>query len=159
MLAQAALLDKAQRAIGADGPLVERRDMQADTAQVTDAEGVVQQQPQRLAPVALAPVGGVADADAHPADAVRLGEVVKESMAEILTVGLDGEARAIALALAQARLEARLQPLQRLRLERPVADQPLELRIIGELPDARQVLPPPAAAAARAPLVACPSPP
>src|SRR5947208_13163447 len=75
VLAQPALLDEAAGAIRPDGALVVGVDPQPHPAQVAQPEGVVQQQPDRLPPVAAPPVILLADADAQLGGAGRLVEV------------------------------------------------------------------------------------
>src|SRR5258706_14191312 len=116
-----ALLDETKRLVAANGALVASPGVQPDALVVLNAEGPIQEQGARLAPVALADVGGIVDTDAktrHPCSRVAL---MQAELADHNAVDLDHEPAM--LLVVQVPLEALLERRQRPRLPGAKAEQ------------------------------------
>src|SRR6185437_4632315 len=116
VLAQPTLLDKAAGAIGANGALVIARNGQCYFSNVTQPEGIVQQQAQRLAAIAMPLILRVADADAQLAGMRGMIEPIEQAVADIFAVRFNGKLRAIAFSRSQAGFKLRGGAFQRERL-------------------------------------------
>src|SRR5579885_1391058 len=134
VLAQTALFLKAAGAVGADGAFVVAVDSQPDLALVAQAKGVIQQDAHSVAPVALALVFSIDNADSQTASLRYCIEVEEAAVADIFAIGLNSKIGAVAPALLRLLIEFGFQPGQRLWLPGVASAKYLELHIVIESP-------------------------
>src|SRR5215213_10320944 len=92
MLAQTTLFDKPTGLIGAQRALVRAVDRQVDPMEVAQPKTIVQQQTERLAPIAAPPISLVADRNAEHGCLCHIVKVKERALANKQTIGLNRKA-------------------------------------------------------------------